>query len=187
MRACRIAAVAVVGLLFALTVCAALSANIWLSKWTDEGKGKPEAGNNTAARRQIRDMTIYSSLGFAQGKLLNVFFINLSRCSGFLSFSMQLTQKLAAYGAGRKLHFIILMGVVRAPMSFFDTTPIGRIINRFAKDIDSVDTALPNAFTQGLTALVTVVTTLIVLVYGSWFAIIVFVPLAFLFAYIQVC
>ncbi len=99
---------------------------------------------------------------------------------------MQLTQKLAAYTAGRKLHLIILMGVLHAPMSFFDTTPIGRIINRFAKDIDSVDTALPNAFTQAFTALITVVTTLIVLIYGSWFAIIEFIPLAILFAYIQV-
>jgi ABC-type multidrug transport system fused ATPase/permease subunit len=101
-------------------------------------------------------------------------------------FSVQLTQKLAAYAAGRKLHLIILMGVLHAPMSFFDTTPIGRIINRFAKDIDSVDTALPNAFTQSFTALITVVTTLIILIYGSWFAIIEFIPLAILFAYIQV-
>jgi ATP-binding cassette subfamily C (CFTR/MRP) protein 1 len=99
---------------------------------------------------------------------------------------MQLTQNLSAYIAGRKLHWIILIGVLHAPMSFFDTTPIGRIINRFAKDIDSVDTALPNSFSQALTTLITVVGTLIILIYGSWFAIIEFIPLAILFAYIQV-
>jgi ABC-type multidrug transport system fused ATPase/permease subunit len=99
---------------------------------------------------------------------------------------MQLTEKLSAYIASRKLHWIILIGVLHAPMSFFDTTPIGRVINRFARDIDSVDTALPNAFSQSLTALITVVATLIILVYGSWFAIIEFIPLAILFAYIQV-
>jgi ABC-type multidrug transport system fused ATPase/permease subunit len=99
---------------------------------------------------------------------------------------MQLTNKLAAYIAGRKLHWIILLGVLHAPMSLFDTTPIGRIINRFAKDIDSVDTALPNAFSQALTSLITVVATLIILIYGSWFAIVEFIPLAILFGYIQV-
>ena len=99
---------------------------------------------------------------------------------------MQLLHKLAAFTAGRQLHWIILMGVLHAPMAFFDTTPIGRVINRFAKDIDSVDTTLPNAFSQSLTTLVTVVATLIILIYGSWFAILEFIPLAFLFAYIQV-
>jgi len=99
---------------------------------------------------------------------------------------MQLTHKLAAYAAGRKLHWIILIGVLHAPMSFFDTTPVGRVINRFTKDIDSVDTALPNAFSQALITLITVVATLIILIYGSWFAIVEFLPLAILFGYIQV-
>lgn len=166
MRACKLTSVVVVLGLFCLTVSASLSANIWLSKWTDSGKQ-----NATSSKNQIHNMNIYSMLGFAQG---------------ILSFLMQLTQKLAAFTAARKLHLIILLGVLHAPMSFFDTTPIGRIINRFAKDIDSVDTTLPNAFSQSFTALITVVSTLIILVYGSWLAIIEFIPLAILFAYIQV-
>lgn len=99
---------------------------------------------------------------------------------------MQLTQKIAAYMAGRKLHYIILIGILQAPISFFDTTPIGRIINRFSKDIDSVDSSLPNAFSQALTTLITIVATLIILIYGSWLAIIEFIPLAFVFIYVQV-
>jgi len=99
---------------------------------------------------------------------------------------MQLIQKLAAYTAGRRLHWIVLIGVLHAPMSFFDTTPIGRIINRFAKEIDSVDSTLPSSFSQLLTALVTVIATLIILVYGSLFTIIEFIPLAIVFGYIQV-
>ena len=88
---------------------------------------------------------------------------------GFFAFGMQLIQKLAAYTAGRKLHWIILIGVLHAPISFFDTTPLGRIINRFAKEIDAVDSSLPNSLLlKLLTTLVTVIGTLIILVYGSW-------------------
>jgi ABC-type multidrug transport system fused ATPase/permease subunit len=99
---------------------------------------------------------------------------------------MQLILKLTTYVAGQKLHWIILIGVLHAPMSFFDTTPIGRIINRFSKDIDAVDSILPQAFSESSITLITVVATLVILIYGSWFVIIELIPLALLFAFIQV-
>lgn len=33
--------------------------------------------------------------------------------------------------------------VLRWPMDLFDITPLGRIVNRFSKDIDTVDNVLP--------------------------------------------
>ena len=40
----------------------------------------------------------------------------------------------------------MLAAVLRAPMAFFDTNPKGRIVNRFAKDIDMVDGSIPLTF-----------------------------------------
>ena len=34
------------------------------------------------------------------------------------------------------LHDTMLMRVMNSPMSFFDSTPSGRIVNRFSKDMD---------------------------------------------------
>ena len=42
-----------------------------------------------------------------------------------------------------KLHNKMLENVLKAPMSFFDTNPKGRVVNRFAKDVDLVDRSIP--------------------------------------------
>lgn len=41
---------------------------------------------------------------------------------------------------------VLLLKVFKWPMELFDTTPVGRIISRFAKDIDTCDTVLPLSF-----------------------------------------
>lgn len=38
---------------------------------------------------------------------------------------------------------ILLTNVLRWPMELFDTTPVGRVLNRFSKDVDTVDNVLP--------------------------------------------
>lgn len=39
----------------------------------------------------------------------------------------------ASVASSRILHSRLLDNILRAPMLFFDTTPIGRVVNRFAK------------------------------------------------------
>lgn len=41
------------------------------------------------------------------------------------------------------LHETLLTSIMHWPMDIFDTTPLGRIVNRFSKDIDTIDTILP--------------------------------------------
>lgn len=42
------------------------------------------------------------------------------------------------------LHDMIFRGITRAKMIFFNNNPSGRILNRFARDINNVDSLLPN-------------------------------------------
>jgi ABC-type multidrug transport system fused ATPase/permease subunit len=52
-----------------------------------------------------------------------------------------LTYRGSVYGAQVLFHQM-LDRIVHAPMRFFDTTPVGRILNRFGKDIATIDTQL---------------------------------------------
>lgn len=45
----------------------------------------------------------------------------------------------------RLLHSQLLTKVLGAPMRFFEITPIGRILNRFSKDISGVDMSVMSA------------------------------------------
>ncbi|KAG0214378.1 hypothetical protein BGX28_002195 [Mortierella sp. GBA30] len=51
-----------------------------------------------------------------------------------------------SYRASKALHSCILAPLVRSPMSFFDVTSAGKIINRFAHDMNAVDIDLPAQF-----------------------------------------
>lgn len=51
---------------------------------------------------------------------------------------------LGTLAAARALHVALLSGVLRAPtIGFFDCTPVGRLLNRFSKDVDVLDNVLP--------------------------------------------
>ena len=51
--------------------------------------------------------------------------------------------RIGCLGASKKLHQNLLFNVLRSPMIFTDTTPKGRILNRFGKDIEEMDSKIP--------------------------------------------
>lgn len=55
----------------------------------------------------------------------------------------ELVPQLGCLLAAIKLHFALLNGILHAPISYFDQTPIGRILSRFSKDLDVLDTTFP--------------------------------------------
>lgn len=74
--------------------------------------------------------------------------------------------------------------VLRAPMSFFDTTPLGRITNRFSKDIDVMDNNLTDSMRMYLLMLGQIIATIGLILAYYYYFVAAMVPLmiAFVFA-----
>ncbi len=62
-----------------------------------------------------------------------------------------LVSAMSAIRAARILHAKMLNAIMRSPMSFFDTTPLGRIVNRFSKDIYCIDETIPRSIRSFIT------------------------------------
>ncbi|KAK9365725.1 P-loop containing nucleoside triphosphate hydrolase protein [Lipomyces kononenkoae] len=87
--------------------------------------------------------------------------------------------------AARKLHDRMLRHVIRSPMAFFDTTPLGRIINRFTADVNRVDEALARVFSSFVTNTCKVFFSIVVVSSANPAFVLLVVPIAFLYVYYQ--
>uniref|UniRef100_A0A8C7QKM1 Uncharacterized protein n=1 Tax=Oncorhynchus mykiss TaxID=8022 RepID=A0A8C7QKM1_ONCMY len=161
-----------VGPLLTLFICflygcqsaAAIGANIWLSQWTNDA-----AQNMTQENVSMR-VGVYAALGITQGILVMV--------SSF-------TLAMGNIGAARKLHYALLDNKFHTPQSFFDTTPIGRVINRFSKDIYVIDEALPSTVLMFLGTFFSSLSTMIVIVASTPIFAVVIAPLTFIYVFVQ--
>ncbi|XP_060076556.1 multidrug resistance-associated protein 1-like [Ylistrum balloti] len=72
------------------------------------------------------------------------FIIGLSQ--GIATFLFTILYLFRMVRASQYFHSTMLKCILRSPMSFFDTTPIGRILNRFSSDLDIIDDRLPRTF-----------------------------------------
>ncbi|CAA6668089.1 unnamed protein product [Spirodela intermedia] len=99
-----------------LTEVLRISSSTWLSIWTDQGAPKTHGPG-------------FYNLVYALICLGQVI-VTLGNSFWLITSSLY---------AARKLHDAMLNSVLRAPMLFFHTNPLGRVINRFAKDLSDID------------------------------------------------
>jgi ATP-binding cassette, subfamily C (CFTR/MRP), member 1 len=118
-----------VGIYF-VALIAAQSAQIggsfWLKNWSEHNE---EAGVNPEVGKYIG---IYFAFGIGSAALVVI--------------QTLLLWIFCSIEASRKLHDRMAYAIFRSPMSFFDTTPIGRILNRFSSDIYRVDEVIARTF-----------------------------------------
>lgn len=87
--------------------------------------------------------------------------------------------------AGRDMHDHMLLAVLRAPLRFFDSTPIGRILQRFSRDVEAVDIQLQWSFETTVRCLVSIATALFLILGVLPVLLVVVVPVLWLYYVLQ--
>ncbi|KAL2258581.1 hypothetical protein VTK26DRAFT_8070 [Humicola hyalothermophila] len=147
----------VVGLL-ALSQGANIVTSLWLSWWTSDRFGYP-------MRAYIG---VYAGLGAGQA---------------LITFSFMVALSIFGTRASKVMLRKAITRVLRAPMSFFDTTPLGRITNRFSRDVDVMDNNLSDAMRMYFFSIGSIISVFaLIIAFFHYFAI-ALVPLFFLFLF----
>uniref|UniRef100_A0A069DZT4 ABC-type glutathione-S-conjugate transporter n=1 Tax=Panstrongylus megistus TaxID=65343 RepID=A0A069DZT4_9HEMI len=146
----------------------AIGSNLWLSVWSSDNTTVVNGTQDTHKRDLY--LEVYGILGLGQ-----IVFILFSA----------LTTYLGTLKAAFLLHNILLNAIMRVPIAFFDVTPLGRVLNRFAKDVDILDNVLPITLRGWAMCFFGVVATLVVISYTTPIFIAVIIPIGIIYYFIQ--
>ncbi|XP_078474764.1 multidrug resistance-associated protein 1-like [Lampetra planeri] len=155
-----------VALLYALQGAATVGQGVWLSDWTGDAVVNGTQGGGTGHR-----LAVYAALGFTQG-LMVLLYIVLGRGVGMLR-------------ASKRLHADALIRVLRSPARFFEATPTGRLLNRFGRDVDSLDTLVPENVDAWLRCFCYTLATLMIISIATPTFLLAATPLAIAYWFIQ--
>uniref|UniRef100_A0A8C9YIB6 ABC-type glutathione-S-conjugate transporter n=1 Tax=Sander lucioperca TaxID=283035 RepID=A0A8C9YIB6_SANLU len=161
-----------VGLLFIMTIiflCAfqqasSLAYSYWLSLWADEAPV-----NGTQSDHNLK-LSVFAALGFTQGIAM---------------FGTTLAIALGGIVASRQLHADLLHSVLHSPVSFFEVTPSGNLLNRFSREMDAIDCMIPDGLKMMLGYLFKLLEVCIILLLATPFTGLVLLPLTAVYIFIQ--
>uniref|UniRef100_A0A8C0VF94 ABC-type glutathione-S-conjugate transporter n=1 Tax=Cyanistes caeruleus TaxID=156563 RepID=A0A8C0VF94_CYACU len=143
----------------------AFSRGYWLSLWTDD-----PVHNGTQQHTELR-VGVFGALGVVQGSF---------------KFACTAAVLLGGVLASHQLFLQLLSNVMRSPMLFFEQTPIGHLLNRFSKDMDAVDSVIPDKLKSVLGFLFNLLEIYLVIVVATPWALMAIVPLTVLYAHFYV-
>ncbi|XP_059927317.1 ATP-binding cassette sub-family C member 11 isoform X2 [Gadus macrocephalus] len=150
-------AVAVLLLYVGLIGGAAFS-NVFLAYWMEQGSGTA----NVTVEDQA-NVTLNPDIAFYQKVYgiitLVVVIVSIIKTYFFAKVSLR---------ASSVFHMRMLEKVIASPMSFFDTTPIGRMLNRFSKDMEEVDFWIPMGMNYFVNTFLSIVGSIFLIIYAFY-------------------
>ena len=84
-----------------------------------------------------------------------------------------------------RLHDKMVVAILQAPVLFFDSNPVGRILNRFSNDIGCVDELLPKTFLAAMQRLLEISALILVTVATNVWLVFLVVPISVLVVFLS--
>ncbi|KNE92308.1 hypothetical protein PSTG_14268 [Puccinia striiformis f. sp. tritici PST-78] len=140
---------------------------LWLKNWSSSN----QSNSDDQGHHLGYYLGIYGVLGFLTSVTA---FVN-----GVTLFSV------CAVRSAKVLHDQMFAKVLRAPMSFFDTTPVGTILNRFSRDVFVIDEVLARVFSGFLRTSAGVISVVAVVSWAVPPFLLVCIPLLLIYKSIQ--
>eukprot|EP00887_Chlorella_sp_A99_P003460 scaffold7.g3460.t1 len=141
--------------------------NWWLSVWSEATAAAQDNAGDVAT---LYYLLVYFGMGAAS--------LGFQACKA-------VALVLGSVQAARALQDNLLQRTVRLPMSFFDSQPTGRLLNRFTRDTEAVDTSIAGSVNSFLNCFVSVLWSLVVVVAVTPAILLAIVPLTLAYARIQ--
>ncbi|EGD76178.1 hypothetical protein PTSG_00884 [Salpingoeca rosetta] len=157
-------------LLFGCAMFSKAYSDYYLGYWIRQGDGNSTTRGDRGDPSDNPDLDMHA---LVYGMTL----VALLAFQGFKGF-LFVRQTLAA---SSNLHKQVFERIIHAPMSFFDTTPTGRILNRFSRDLDEIDVRLPFVAEQFLQNSALLLITLCMIAYVFPWFLLALVPIAAFF------
>ncbi|KAJ2894451.1 hypothetical protein MKZ38_007530 [Zalerion maritima] len=164
-KAGNLSSLAMYGIVLLGAQTAEFGGNVWLKHWSEVNG---DVGSNPQVGRYIG---VYVALGIVSACLVMAQNVVLWLFCSIV--------------ASRNLHDQMTIAIFKAPMSFFETTPAGRILNRFSSDIYRLDENLPRQFNSLFTHSAKGVFILAIISSATPLFVFVAIPLALLYVYMQ--
>ncbi|CDP05694.1 unnamed protein product [Coffea canephora] len=112
-------------------------------------------------------------------KLIVVYLV-IGFSSTFLLLSRSLSTVVLGLQSSKSLFFQLLNSLFRAPMAFYDSTPLGRILSRVSVDLSIVDLDVPFNLIFAVVATLNFYSSVVVLTVFTWQILVVSIPLVYL-------
>ncbi|KAI3422990.1 uncharacterized protein J3R85_011519 [Psidium guajava] len=88
-------------------------------------------------------------------------------------------------GASDSIFSVLLHSLIRAPMSFYDSTPLGRILSRVSSDLSIIDVDLAFKLSTALGSTMNTYSSFLILTFLTWPVLFVIIPMIYLTLIIQ--